>query len=295
MTDYGLSDVQRAVVISKLETWLRDDRLHQINLKTLSGRGRGRRETQVPGAIYSRELLDTLQTPDAVLDEIIGAHGGLGGSFVIRAAFLGDDEQPDWEHQLSASMNLVRRPASAGKGSESAVEGIANTLSEAMASHTRQLGGLYDRLEKTSGQLADRTAAMGEQRFADVLAMTSRINQLELELLQATIRAEIAENEKSPGIIEQLGPDTVGQLVVGVLPVVSQIGSAAVRWMKAQALASEQSAGLLDAANSPGTIRACDTCGAPAGTRCINLNTGAAMNRLHVGRGATAAADQAVG
>lgn len=228
-TVYGLSDAQRSITIAKLETWLRDSSLHTLYTDKISGRGRTRTQSQV--GEYSSDLVAAMGPADSVLDEVIQAHGALGGVVQIRAVFCGEDGAPEWEKQLRTSFNLVRRDPGAGKGASSAVEGIASTLSNAMSSHTRQLGTLYDRLDHVSTALVDRSLQGQEQRLADVLALQSRISELQIELVRAEMRADIAENMPE-GLIDKMPPEAIGAIVSQFLPLVTELLGAGISRLK---------------------------------------------------------------
>ena len=242
-TTYGLSDAQRSVTITKLEGWLRDSAIHTLYTDKVSGRGRTRTQSQV--GEYSVELLGAMGGPDSVLDEVIEAHGALGGVVQLRAVFSGEDGEPEWDKQLRTSFNLVRRDPGAGKGQSSAVEGIASTLSSAMSSHTRQLGTLYDRLDHVSTALVDRSLQGQEQRLADVLALQGRISELQIELVRAEMRADIAENMPE-GIIDKLPPEALTALVTQLLPLITAAASAGIRYVSAKADGAEAAVPMLD-------------------------------------------------
>jgi len=228
-TVYGLSDAQRTVTVTKLEGWLRDNALHTLYCDKISGRGRTRSQSQV--GEYSGELLGAMGGPDAILDELIEAHGSLGGVLQVRSVFLGEDGEPSWDKQLRTSFNLVRRDPGQGKGEASAVEGIASTLSSAMTSHTRQLGTLYDRLDNVSTALVDRSLQGQEQRLADVLALQSRISELQIELVRAEMRADIAENMPE-GLIDKMPPEAIGAIISQFLPLVTELLGAGISRLK---------------------------------------------------------------
>jgi hypothetical protein len=129
---YRLAGLERGVVINTLDDWLNAEKeLAWLYVESIRGKGASTSVTK--RGEYDRLTIDQVPSAEFLLDDILDTYSTFGQRLQLRAIFIGEDEQPDWEHSQSKRLNLVAEPVGTRTGSQgpdAATERLSQSLAQ---------------------------------------------------------------------------------------------------------------------------------------------------------------------
>lgn len=214
--NYTITSNKRDALMPVIQSWLDNPLLFCICVDRITGKGNARKQTQL-GEPIERELLDSLGTADKVLDEVLESWGQDGGTLQVRSVFANDEGEPQWDRgNLRRSFPLTKMDGSSGEqksGSDSAAAALGRSMAAVADNQGRRLEDMHGRLIGVTESMVDRVDRHGEQRFADVMALTAENSKLAIECAVLRMELAIAQQQRLPpevweGLLQHL-PDVL--------------------------------------------------------------------------------------
>ena len=154
---YRLAGLERGVVINTLDDWLNAEKeLAWLYVESIRGKGASTSVTK--RGEYDRLTIDQVPSAEFLLDDILDTYSTFGQRLQLRAIFIGEDEQPDWEHSQSKRLNLVAEPVGTRTGS-SGPDAATERLSQSLA---QGFDTLVSRNEESQQRTLDVLQANGQ-------------------------------------------------------------------------------------------------------------------------------------
>ena len=199
---YQIGDAQRLAALDKLSAWLDRGDVKRLLVDRI---GRGGRQNLIRGSEIYPEHIEHMPEPreQAILDQVLMAHGDVGGTIQLRCEF----DAPEGGSPPSPQrfrIGLTRTGPGSNTGSKG-TDAAAEALSSSIASMTDQLRRSHDDLSgRFVDALQEHSKAQGAG-FEDRLSMLHGYNaeilrlQLQVTELRSDLRfAELASQGSDP-------------------------------------------------------------------------------------------------
>jgi len=199
--NHFIGDAQEQVALDKLGAWLERGDLARICVHRITRAGK---QNLIRGSELYRETLDSFPEPRerAVLDQILGAHGDVGGTIQLCAEFAPQEEGGSPPSPQRHRVGLTRSRPGGRTGSKGG-DAAAEALSASMSAMTDQLRRSHDELSgRFVDALQDQTKAQGEsfeQRLSMHHSYQGHILELQLRVSELTFQLQMQEALSAQG------------------------------------------------------------------------------------------------
>ncbi len=211
---YRIQELVRSSLVSVVTDWFDSDKqLFAIYVDTI--RGRGRTTTHSQKGEFQSELLDGI-SPEYFVDQVVDGFSEFGQKLQLRAVFVGEDNQPNWDAQQTKRFSLV--PETPGtrtgsQGNDAATERLSQSLSSGFdtlvrrqeESQERQLGLIQanaDNQERYFDRLMNLQADGSNTVTSQAIQLQAAVSRNELLEFKLQILQESSETSLGSMLLE---------------------------------------------------------------------------------------------
>ena len=215
---YRVSELQRTSLIRMVADWLDAERpLFAIYVDSIRGKGNATSETQ--RGEFGSDILEELISSEYFVDQVLETFGDFGGKLQLRAVFMLESGEPDWEHAQKKRFNLIpETPGSrtGSSGGEAATEQLSQSLSKGFDTMIRRHDEAQERTLSAMQDGGDRSERFFERLLELQAAGSNSSTQQAIALQEQIARANFAEF-KLELVTENQGA-SLGALFIEALP-----------------------------------------------------------------------------